>query len=65
MVGQDSIDSNKILIYRSLWRSSSEDFEIFCARYGVSDDTRRILLRPPAPVTATPRAKTLMPVVLA
>ncbi len=64
MVSQDSIDSNKLLIYRSLWRLSQEDLEVFCARYGVSDGARRVLLCPPAP-TATPRTKTLMPVVLA
>ena len=56
----DNIDLNLLLIYRSLWRLSKEDLELFCARYGVSEVARRIMLSPPVPVKMT-----LLPVVLA
>ena len=68
MGNQESIESNRLLTYRSLWRLSREDLDLFCARYGVSERDRRILLSPPPePILApTPiKTKTLMPVVLA
>ena len=61
---QQNIDSNRLLTYRSLWRLSREDLDLFCARYGISDGDRKIFLNPPPELTLAPTIKTLMPVVL-
>jgi hypothetical protein len=65
MGNQESIDSNRLLTYRSLWRLSREGLDLFCARYGVSEEDRRILLNPQPEPALLPTTKTLMLVVLA
>lgn len=61
---QQNMDLNKLLTFRSLWRLSREDLDLFCARYSISDGDRKILLSPPPEPTFAPTIKTLMPVVL-